>query len=405
MQAIEVAANSNLFNGGAPAAMAAASVIIGVQKVGIGVAQDELRQAQEMKVARQNVAIEELEGMASIKKATIDAAQLALEITQDSLAKQEAVARANGLLDHAKELARLMRRTSAVLARDPARNPAFRLVRDQRALALLDARARAQRLLYLAARALEYEVNQPIAGLAEAVLAARNGLAMTSLSSCLSEIHTSYRIAYGAPQHYVSEVSVREMLGVHGPRKDPVTGETSSAGEQFRALTQGSQAFDPDGSLLLTFATNLQPDNGLWAKDVCADRITGIHAQLVGDGLGDAEAQINLALSGAAVQRDCGSDELRVWSMSEGSEASSGLAVVQAGVNGYGEGEANRSLFGQSIARASWRLTIPSGDVAPSNADVDLDQLEDVLLRVEHQALPRRNTPLFVDTSCLSGLD
>ncbi|HSC87884.1 MAG TPA: hypothetical protein VLC09_11460 [Polyangiaceae bacterium] len=401
IQAIEIAANSSLFNGGAPAAMAAASMIVGIEKLGMTVAKQELAQAQEMRLARTDLQVQVLEGMANIKKQVIDAGQLSLEINQDALLKQEAVARAKNLLDDAKRVVGLIRRSNAVAARDPARDPTFRLLRDQRAMSLIEARARTQRQLLLVGRALEYEVNTPLPGMDEAVLAARSHLDNETLAGCFDDIHTSHRIAYGAPQQYVSDVSVRRMLGITGPRRDAVTGEELSEGEQFRAITQRSQAFEPDGSLLLTFATNLEADNGLWAADVCSDRITGVAVQLVGDGLGDAEAQVNLALSGAALLRSCGSDETLSWSLGDGSGASEGIAVIQAGVNDFGRAAPNHSLYGQAVARATWRLRIPAGVTAPTNADLDLAGLDDVVLRIEHQAVPRRSTPLFVDTSCL----
>ena len=78
--------------------------------------------------------------------------------------------------------------------------------------------------------------------------------------------------------------------------------------------------------------------------------------------------------------------------------------MVQAGVNSFGEASPNTSLFGQSVARATWRLTIKGADFAPGNSDVDLSQLEDVVLRVSHAARPRRSSALTIDTSCLSDL-
>lgn len=403
MEAIAVAANSSLFNGGAPAAMAAASIVIGIQKVAMGVAQDELRQAQEMKFAHQEGKFELIDGMAAIQKQTIDAIQLTVEMTQDNLAKQQAIARANNLIERARGLHSLRTEALDVSERNPSHDPTFRLLRDSQALSLVEARTRAQRNLFFAGRALEYEVNTPLGALDGAVEQARGSLALNQLASCLNEIRTSHRIAFGGPQKYATDVSVRQMLGIVGPRTDEVTGQVLGAGEQFRMITQRNQAFDDNGSLTLTFSTNLQPGNGLWSADVCGDRISNVQVQLVGDNLGDDEAQANLTLSGAAVLRACDSDDVRVWSMAEGTGAGQTTAVVQAGVNSFGTAGPNGSLYGQAVARASWQLTLPSGEVAPANADLDLSGLEDIVLRVEHSAAPRRATPLFVNTSCLAN--
>ncbi len=302
-------------------------------------------------------------------------------------------------------LSGLRREAIAIMGKDPSHDPTFRLTRDAQALQLLEARARAQRILFLAARALEYEVNVPIPSLGSAVLNARSSLGMGQLESCLNQIHSSHRIAFGTPQKYTTEVSLREMLGISGPRMDECTGQELSAGEQFRLTTQKNQHYSSDGALTITFSTNLRPGNELWSTDVCGDRISSVRAQLVGDGLGDNEAQLNVSLTGAAVIRECDSDNVQTWSMAQGSSAGQAVAVVQAGVNSYGSAEANTSLFGQSVARASWAITIPSGGSAPANKDLDLSQLEDIVLEIQHAAAPRRSTPLVVDTSCLASVN
>jgi hypothetical protein len=228
---------------------------------------------------------------------------------------------------------------------------------------------------------------------------------LDAFAACLRNIHTDYRIAFGSEQQYVTELSVRKMLGIEGPRTDEVTGEELSPGHQFRMLVLRNENLDAENSLRVKFSTNLQPGNGLWSTDVCSDRVSGLQAQLVGDFLGDNQAQVNISLSGAAVMARCDSEDLNVWSMGSGTGSFDGYAVVQAGVNTFGLTQANTSLFGQAVARASWQIVVPSGRVAPSNADVDLSKLEDIVLRIEHKALPRRSTPLNVDLSCLGAVN
>jgi hypothetical protein len=110
-------------------------------------------------------------------------------------------------------------------------------------------------------------------------------------------------------------------------------------------------------------------------------------------------------LSGAAVLARCDSDELNVWSMGSTTGSFDGYAVVQAGVNTFGLAATNTSLYGQAVARASWEVVVPNGKVAPSNADIDLSKLEDIVLRIEHKVLPRRSTPLNVNLSCLAAIN
>lgn len=403
-QFLTIASNASVFNGGAPIGMAAGAAAIEAKRTAIHLQRDRLLRAQNMRFQQQDADIERITGMAQIQKQLIDLEQLGLETMQESLLETQSEVRLANTIERAKRLFRLRQQAIAISAQNPAHDPSFRILRDQQALQLLDARARAQRQLYLAGRALEYEVNTPIASLGGAVLGARSGLALNQLSTCLKEIHTSHRVAFGNPQSYTTELSVREMLGITGPRKDEVTGQELSPGELFRQLAVRNASWDERGALTITFSTNLQPGNGLWATDVCSDRVTSVGAQLVGDFLGDDEAQVNLSLTGAAVLAKCDSEGVEAWSMADGTSASKAVAIVQAGVNSFGKAAPNASLFGQSVARASWRITLPPGDAAPSNADLDPSKLEDIVLRIEHQALPRRATPLYVDTSCLAGI-
>ena len=98
----------------------------------------------------------------------------------------------------------------------------------------------------------------------------------------------------------------------------------------------------------------------------------------------------------SSVLRRCDSDEIVNWTID-----SSALAVIQAGVNDFGEAKPNSSLFGQSVARATWNIIIPSGSAAPANSDLDLEALDDIVLKVTHKALPRQNQSLPINFSCL----
>jgi hypothetical protein len=195
------------------------------------------------------------------------------------------------------------------------------------------------------------------------------------------------------------------MLGITGPRKDPVTNQTLSEGDQFRLLLLANQNLDGHGGVGIKFSTDLQPGNGLWATDVCDDRIANVQAQVVGNFQGDNEAQVDLALSGGAVLRACGSDTLTTWSLgATSSDQTEAVAVLQAGVNTFGETAPNTSLFGQSVARANWKLIIPGGQVAPANADLNLTGIDDVVLRFDHKALPQQSSPVAIDLSCLANV-
>ncbi|HMR04955.1 MAG TPA: hypothetical protein PKA88_04245, partial [Polyangiaceae bacterium] len=404
--AINTASQANITNFFAPAGLAAVNAQLELQKTALHVARERLQTAQTMRFEAASAEIELINGMGDIQKQMIDLAQLEVDIQQDVLGIVQAKLQLHNALDRARLLHEERGRALTATAGSTATDPSYRLLRDSLALSALRARSDAQRSLYIAGRALEYEINAPLAGLSSAVLGANNAHRVKKLHACFTQIHDSYRIAHGSPQQYVSEVSVREMLGVHGPRVDDVTGQELSAGEQFRQVLLQNANLDGKGGVGVAFSTNLQAGNGLFATDVCADKIVGLRAQLVGDFLGDGTAQVNLQLSGGSVFRSCSDDSLTNWSLGSGSGSSAGgFAVVQAGVNDFGDAGQNASLFGQSVARAQWQLIIPGSQDAPSNADLDLNQLEDIVLELTHKALPRQSAAVNVDVSCLGAVN
>lgn len=403
--AINTSAEASVLNFGAPAALAGLNAMLEMQKTALAVARQRLQTAQTMKFTADAAKIELINGMADLQKQAIDLAQLEVDIQQDVIGVLQAKLRLSNTLEQAKELHDERGRSLALVSQSPSKDPSYRLLRDSFALAALSSRADAQRSLYLSGRALEYEINRPLSALPGAVLAARDAARLKKLSNCLTQIHDAHRVAYGSPQQYQTEVSLRRMLGITGPRTDEVTGQILTEGELFRMELLKNQNLDGKGGVGLTFSTNLQPGNGLFPTDVCGDKVAGVRVQLVGDFLGDAAAQVNLSLSGGSVMRECSGDALTNWSLGAGNGAgSSNFAVVQAGVNAWGAAPLNTSLFGQSVARASWRIVLPGPSDAPSNADLDLTQLDDVVLELTHKALPRSSAPVSVDVSCLSGV-
>lgn len=230
------------------------------------------------------------------------------------------------------------------------------------------------------------------------MLGAFNSHEIERLSNCYQTILSEDRTSYGVPQDFSTTLSVRRMLGVTGPRTDEVTGKMLSAGELFRSILLTNQTLDTDGNVRIQFSTNLMPGNDLWSTNVCNDKITSVKAQLVGDFQGDDEAEIGLLVEGGAVMRRCDSEELIHWHLD-----SQAIAIVQAGTNTLGP-TANTSLFGQSVARPSWTLVIPSGVNAPANKDLNLEQLEDIVLEITHRALPRREGGSRADIACLGSV-
>lgn len=402
--AIQTAANSNIANLGAPAGMAGVSALIELEKGALAVARQRLQTAQSMRYEAASAQIELINGMADIQKQMVDLAQLEVDIEQDVIGVLQAKLSVGNSIERAKALHEERGRALAAVAGSPATDPSYRLLRDSLALSALRSRADAQHSLYLAGRALEYEIDMPLEALSGAVIGACSAPKLQKLQTCLTKIHDDYRIAYGTPQQYVTQVSLRRMLGITGPRKDEVTGETLNEGELFRRQLLVNQNLDGKGGVGIDFSTNLQSGNGLFATDVCADKIVSVRVQLVGDFLGDDQAQVNLSLSGGSIMRSCGDDTLTNWSLGAGSIGSNSFAVIQAGVNDFSAAPANTSLFGQAVARAAWRLLLPGAQDAPTNADLDVTKIDDVVLELTHKALPKTKNALSVDVSCLASV-
>ncbi len=386
-------------------AVGAALAGLELMKTGIEVEKVHLQTVQKMHAEASNKKIEWLNGMANIQKEMIDEQQLNVDIHQDMISWWGSVLKIANTVAAAKRIWVERKHALQIAEMDPSNDPSYRLLRDKDAVAILSLRADAQRSLDLAASALQYELNMSIPGIDGAVMNAVNATSLDQLQSCLLSAYNNSRVANGTPQDYVTTVSVRKMLGILGPRTDTVTGQQLSEGEQFRQMVLRNENIDGNGGVGIVFATDLQSGNQLWSSSVCNDRVASVQAQLVGDFLGDNQAQVNIVLAGGSVMRGCDAEVLRTWSLgSGGSSTPSTIAVVQAGVNTFGDAPPNTSLFGQSVARASWSVVIPGRADAPSNADVDITHLDDIVLKFTHKALPRRNSPLSVDFSCLGNV-
>jgi hypothetical protein len=402
VKGLEIAAQAQLWNGGAPIAMGIVATALELVSGGLDLTKHRLQLAQEARSVRTDLLVEHQQHVQQIQNEWIAFQLLAIEAAETGVAVLQAKLAARNLLDEAFVLFEERERALGELNDSVIRDPAHRIVRDRRTMDVLRSRADAQRELSLAARALEYEINLPLPGIDGAVMNASSGERMRSFLLCLESIHNMDLEIFSAPVTYETRVSAREMLGITGPRTDEVTGQVLTEGDQFRQIVLRHQYLDLSGGVGIEFPTSLAEGNGLWSTDVCRDRIDSVQAELVGDFLGDAEAQVNIALDGVGVMRDCSRDEIVPWSFGTG-DASSAIAVVQAGVNTPGTAPPNTSLFGQPVARSRWRVFIPGPTRAPSNADVRLTDLEDVVLVIRHTALPRRMAAFEPNLSCLSA--
>jgi hypothetical protein len=395
---LEIASHASIGNFGAPIAQAAVAGILETMRTDVVIERRNLETAKEMRIRGDDARVEVMNGMAVVQAMTVDMAQLGLEMHQDLIALLQAQVSAGNAVDRARRLHTDRAKLLALASKSPLRDPAFRILQDRAAFQAIRSRAAAQQGLYLALRALEYELNQPFgeAG-SKAVFSAFNAAQADRFEACLKKIAVDAAIAKGQPQTYVTELSLRRVLGVTAEREDSVTGEVLTTGDQFRRILLQNENLDGHGGVGVSFASSALPGNGLWPVNVCDDKIVSVAAQLVGDFSGDNDAQVELALEGGGVLRRCDQDTLVNWS-------TSALAVAQAGVNSFGSAAPNRSLEGLSVASSRFKLTIPGGAIAPANSDLNLRKIEDVVLRIEHEARPTSQSRTPISLQCLSEL-
>ncbi len=385
--AIHVAANAQLWNFGAPMAESIIVATVNALAGELAAEQADLARAEGLRAAGSSAIIEYMRDMAAIQD---------LMIQQES-ARQETILRAMnftralGVISNLREqvLRDITQWREAVTyaSRTFLNDPSFRVVRDatvERARAGL---RKGRQSTYLAARALEYATNTPMPSIAGLVFQAQNGAALDHIDSCLSSVWSEFRRTSGMPSDYVTEVSVRrDVLGITGSRTDLDTGAVISPAAQFRA-SLFAQPFTFQGHVwpAIRFGTSLMPERGLFSSLVCNDRITGIEAQLVGDFLGDNQADLYVLADGATLLRSCATNEVIPWSLRPSDQPAP--ADIQVGVNSYGTTSSNNAFNDFGVAESSWIVAVPDGVTVPNNLDVDPTHIDDIVLRVHHRAI------------------
>ncbi|MBM4363709.1 MAG: hypothetical protein FJ104_13590, partial [Deltaproteobacteria bacterium] len=394
---IDVAAQAQVLNFGTPIGMAGWAAVVELQRGAIAYSRQQLETAQTLRLQQDEALVEQIHGLSEVRGMVIDLQTIVLESALASFGVARARLELENLVTRAERLVTDREESMQRIGESSLRDPTFRVLRGRHAERALASRAAARRGLVLAGRALEYELGRSLgSAIPEAVAGAFDAAAARSLANCYQSISDGAEMSRQAAQAYVTELSLRERLGVRGPRPDVVTGRTLSAGEQFRALVRREGELDAERGLSVRFTSALDPSEGLWPANLCDDRIVSVEAQLVGDRLGDAEAQVVLELDGGGLLRACDDDQVHVWS-------TGGAAVLQAGVNAYPSAlEPNGSLSGLPVASSRFRLRVPGGGEAPANADVDLTRVDDVVLRVRHAARPPGSTGLGASLECLA---
>ena len=327
--------------------------------------------------------------VALVKNIRAEGLLLEIEADEAQLAHKTAMAAMHSTFMEVAALIQSKARAVGLMVEDNPDNaltqPHFLHARLEAASRVLPARERTIRRVYLALRALEYELNQELPTLRDTLAAAHSPEDIAGLMTCLASIAEDYRLENGYGQPYVTEVSLRaDIFGITGDIPD-IDGSPATPAEQFAALLQDPLHHQADGAIALPFALSAF-EHALFSSWLCDDRIDQIEVKLVGDYLGDKEAEVLLTRQGLAGVRRCDGADLPQWSAYVPYAFEREQIIIQAGVNDWGTGGPNSGYAAWPVHGEQWTLTIPPAEQSPANVDLDLRHISDVVLRLHHRA-------------------
>jgi hypothetical protein len=133
---------------------------------------------------------------------------------------------------------------------------------------------------------------------------------------------------------------------------------------------------------------------------VCNDQIRSVQVKLIGDRLGDDQARVYVWQGGTSLVRGCESNRAGRGDVMREYDIAPRRVEIQAGVNAYPVAAPDAQLFGRSVAATDWRIAVPPGPVAPTNGDLELDGIDDIVLRIEHSAISLSESPIDYTPVC-----
>jgi len=363
------------------------------------------QEANELEVATAQAAVKEL--LTQSATLLLQREQAGLRVTQANLALNTMIFSLSDELESRDTL--IERRLS-----DPnnaLNDPLFRVIRDENANAYRQAFTRAQKKVYYALRALEYETGWD-SGLEQVLFAANSPLELRQVVQSIDDAYDCFTMRAGDRAPYELEISLRrDIFGIEGPWQDPLTGEVFTEGDRFRrTLLSPDTLITTTGheSLTLVFSTGLSINEvtGFTVSSLtrCVEQIDTIQMQVVGSGVGTDHVEIFLDQRGTGLLRSCESsvgldpegDELRSYDLGAGG-INTGTSI-QARVNDWSD--PNGQLASRPVANTRWELYILLSD--PQHDGLNLLGIEDILLRITTGArsLPPGGTDL---STCFGG--
>lgn len=334
--------------------------------------------------------VELINSAAAIKVRLLQINSLKLELDLAMLNVAQTKGRLRALYERAEGLLADKARATALTGDSARRAIHYRVYANYTARQAIEAQRTALQWGFLAARALEYQLNAPIdlAGL----WSARSPNDLTVFLQQLQNLAAST----GSAQSRTEVISLRDkVLGLNTPiAAVDGTGALVAPRERFRQFVMSPANRDAQGNFHIRFTT-ADDANPIFSSLLASDRIRSVKVNLVGDSLGAGvtTAYVQLVHGGTSYLRSRmkgtgGVAPLIAYDVS-GKSNQPRLAIVQAGVNAPNSNPQvpdNIELQERAVLAGPWELVIDQTASTPANANLDLSGLDDIEVIVTHDA-------------------
>lgn len=334
--------------------------------------------------------VELINSAATIKVKLLQINSLKLELDLAMLNVAQTKGRLRALYERAEGLLADKARATALTGDSARRAIHYRVYANYTARQAIEAQRTALQWGFLAARALEYQLNAPID--LTGLWSARSPNDLTVFLQQLQNLAAST----GSAQSRTEVISLRDkVLGLNTPiAAVDGKGALVTPRERFRQFVMSPANRDAQGNFHIRFTT-ADDANPIFSSLLASDRIRSVKVNLVGDSLGAGvtTAYVQLVHGGTSYLRSRmkGTDgvaPLIAYDVS-GKSNQPRLAIVQAGVNAPNSNPQvpdNIELQERAVLAGPWELVIDQTASTPANANLDLSGLDDVEVIVTHDA-------------------
>ncbi len=328
-----------------------------------------------------------------VQKSVLRTLELAREVRSATIEVELASVELKTAINQVSSLINGRERSLRVLSQDPDNpftNARFLRARLETGRGLQRWQNLALRAAYRTGRALEYELNRDIPLIEANLFPARSDGEIDEFMFCMDSVFQTYEEDFSSigSQLIETDISLRDdVYGFTVPVVAGPIGEEASPAEQFAAVLTEPNRVNQAGNIELNFALPLLGET-LFASNQCDDRVESIEVMFVGDDLGDQEIGVVLHRVGLSNLRRCDAANLSPTQAINSYQLDPESVGIQATANSFRDDEVGKSFgyAGYPISGDQLRVEIPSGDQDPRNADFDIRDVRDIVLRISHRA-------------------